>query len=166
MNVVTDSVAGKATDSGRDLYELLDSSIDSYGYELVHLELMGREKSRVLRLYIDAPGGVTLDDCVFVSQQVSRLLDVEDPIEGGYSLEVSSPGIERPLAKREHFEQVIGKRIEVATFVKCDGRRKIQGRLLDVGDHSLKVEVDGTPLLIEMHRIRRARLKPNIDEII
>ena len=156
----------EAGDFRNKLYELLEESIDSYGYELVHLELMGREKSRVLRLYIDAPGGVTLDDCVFISQQVSSLLDVEDPIEGNYSLEVSSPGIERPLAKKEHFEQVIGERIEVATLVKCDGRRKIIGQLLTVVDHSLEVDVEGATIRIDMNNIRRARLKPNLDEVI
>ena len=148
------------------LHGLLENSIDSYGYELVHLELMGREKSRVLRLYIDAPGGVNLDDCVFVSQQVGRLLDVEDPIEGTYSLEVSSPGIERPLAKREHFEDAIGERIEVATMMKCDGRKRILGQLLDVVNHSVIVESDGVKFTIEMNNIRRARLKPDLDKVL
>lgn len=156
----------KVNDYQRQLYEMLEQSIDDYGYELVHLELMGREKSRVLRLYIDAPGGVTLDDCVFVSQQVSRLLDVEDPIEGNYSLEVSSPGIERPLAKREHFEQVIGERIEIATLVKCDGRKKILGQLRAVDGHTLVVEVEDSSITVEMNNVRRARLKPNLDEVI
>ncbi len=156
----------KTNDFRHQLYEMLELSIDDYGYELVHLELMGREKSRVLRLYIDAPGGVSLEDCVFVSQQVSRLLDVEDPIEGNYSLEVSSPGIERPLAKREHFEQVIGERIEVSTLVKCEGRKKIMGHLRKVADHTLVVEVEGAPIVIEMNNVRRARLKPNLDEVI
>lgn len=156
----------EASDFRHKLYELLDESIDSYGYELVHLELMGREKSRVLRLYIDAPGGVTLDDCVFISRQVSSLLDVEDPIEGNYSLEVSSPGIERPLAKKEHFEQAVGERIEVTTLAKCDGRRKILGQLLTVADHALEVDVEGATIKIDMNNIRRARLKPNLDEMI
>lgn len=145
---------------------LLEDSIDSYGYELVHLELMGREKSRVLRLYIDAPGGVNLDDCVFVSQQVSRLLDIEDPIEGTYSLEVSSPGIERPLAKREHFEEAIGERIEVTTMVKCDGRKRILGELQDVAGHSIIVDSGGVRFAIEMNNIRRARLKPDLDKVL
>ena len=87
----------EAATTTESLYGLLDASIDSYGYELVHLELVGREKSRVLRLYIDAPGGVTLDDCAFVSGQVSRLLDVEDPLPGKYTLEVSSPELKDRL---------------------------------------------------------------------
>jgi len=145
---------------------MLDQSIDSFGYELVHLELSGREKSRVLRLFIDAPGGVTLDDCAFVSQQVSRLPDVEDPIAGNYSLEVSSPGMERPLAKRSHFEAVIGERIEVSTLVKCEGRKKIMGQLLDVREQTLIIEVEGFKFSVDVNNIRRARLKPNLDEVI
>ena len=164
MNQVLDTTLAKSVRHRLD--EILEDSIDSYGYELVHLELVGREKSRVLRLYIDAPGGVTLDDCVFVSQQVSRLLDVEDPIEGNYSLEVSSPGIERPLAKREHFEQVIGERIEVSTLVKSNGRKKFLGQLLEVAGHSLIVEVEDGAVTIDMSNIRRARLKPNLDKVI
>ncbi len=153
-------------ESRHRLYDLLETSIDNFGYELVHLELTGRDKSRVLRLYIDAPGGIALDDCVFVSQQVSRLLDVEDPIDGNYSLEVSSPGIERPLAKREHFEQVIGERIEVAMLMKCAGRKRILGQLRDVLDRSVMVEVDGAVIAIEMNNIRRARLKPDLEKVI
>ncbi len=163
---MTEGNVNNTVDFRHRLCELLEDSIDSYGYELVHLELMGREKSRVLRLYIDAPGGVTLDDCVFVSQQVGRLLDVEDPIEGNYSLEVSSPGIERPLAKREHFEQAVGQRIEVSTLVKTNGRKKILGQLLEVADHTLVVDEGGAAIAIEMNNIRRARLKPNLDEVI
>ena len=164
MNQVLDATLAKTVRHRLD--EILEDSIDSYGYELVHLELVGREKSRVLRLYIDAPGGVTLDDCVFVSQQVSRLLDVEDPIEGNYSLEVSSPGIERPLAKREHFEQVIGERIEVSTLVKSNGRKKFLGQLLEVAGPNLIVEVEDGAVTIDMTNIRRARLKPNLDKVI
>ncbi len=163
---MTETPAEKVTDFRHRLYALLEDSIDSYGYELVHLELVGRDKSRILRLYIDAPGGVTLDDCASVSQQVSRLLDVEDPIDGGYSLEVSSPGIERPLAKRQHFRQVIGERIEVSTYVKCEGRKKIMGQLLAVTDQALKVKTEGTTIIIAMNNIRRARLKPNLSEMI
>ncbi len=151
--------------SNGGLYELLDVNIDSYGYELVHLELTGREKSRVLRLYIDAPGGITLDDCVFVSQQISRLLDVEDPIQGRYSLEVSSPGIERPLAKREHFEKVIGEKVEVVTMIKCDGRKNFLGRLSNVEEQFIVVEVDGKHYRIDFGNVRKARLKPSLDKL-
>ena len=149
----------------QDLQSLLDEAIDEYGYELVHLELVGREKNRTLRLYIDAPGGVTLDDCVFISQQVSRLLDVEDPIQGQYNLEVSSPGVERPLAKREHFENALGERIEVATMIKNDGRRNFLGQLLKVERNNIVIDVDNQSYVISLNNIRRARLKPGLDKL-
>ena len=155
----------EAATTTESLYGLLDASIDSYGYELVHLELVGREKSRVLRLYIDAPGGVTLDDCAFVSGQVSRLLDVEDPLPGKYTLEVSSPGIERPLAKREHFENAVGERVDVSTMIQCDGRRNFLGKLMKVEGNSIVLDVDGMSFAIELNNVRRARLKPNLNEL-
>ena len=148
-----------------NLHGLLEDAIDSYGYELVHLELTGRDKNRVLRLYIDAPGGVNLDDCTFVSQQVSRLLDVEDPIQGQYTLEVSSPGIDRPLAKREHFENVVGQRIDVSTMIKCNGRKNFLGLLQAVENNTIVMDVDDQSYTIEMNNIRRANLRTGSDKL-
>ena len=150
--------------ANQDLQSLLEESIDSYGYELILMELVGRKKNLVLRLYIDAPGGITLDDCAFVSRQISRLLDVEDPIQGQYTLEVSSPGVERPLAKREHFNNAVGQNVEVETMIKCDGRRNFMGQLLKVENSGIVVNVSGHPYAIEMENIRRARLKPSSHE--
>ena len=144
---------------------MLDEAVEGYGYELVHIELVGRGKSRVLRLYIDAPGGVDLQDCVFVSKQVSRLLDVEDPFVGSYKLEVSSPGIERPLAKREHFVQAVGQWIDVSTWVQCDGRKNFLGQLLEVENNFIVVDADGENYRIDINGIRRARLKPDMSEL-
>lgn len=141
---------------------MLDEAVDGYGYELVHSELVGRGKSRVLRLYIDAPGGVDLNDCVFISRQVSRLLDAEDPLTGSYTLEVSSPGIERPLAKLVHFEQAVGQWIEVSTWIHCDGRKNFLGILLEVEDNLIVMDVDGINYTIDISGIRRARLKPDL----
>lgn len=141
---------------------MLDEAVEGYGYELVHIELIGRGRSRVLRLYIDAPGGVDLDDCAFVSRQVGRLLDVEDPITGPYNLEVSSPGIERPLAKREHFVQAVGQWIDVSTWVQCKGRKNFLGQLLEVRDNDIVVLADGDNYSIDITGIRRARLKPDM----
>ena len=145
------------------LFDLLSDSIDVYGYELIHLELVGRESSRVLRLFIDAPGGITLDDCAFVSQQVGRLLDVEDPIPSRYTLEVSSLGIERPLARREHYENVIGERIQLSTMIKCGGRKNFLGQLVKVVDDSIVMEADGTSYTIDLTNVRQARLKPVLE---
>ena len=149
----------------QNLQQMLDEAVDGYGYELVHSELVGRGKSRVLRLYIDAPGGVDLDDCVFVSRQVSRLLDVEDPLQGSYTLEVSSPGIERPLAKREHFEESVGQWVDVSTWVQCNGRKNFLGELRSVENDCIVVDADGDSHTIEISGIRRARLKPDMNEL-
>ena len=145
------------------LFDLLSDSIDDYGYELIHLELVGRESSRVLRLFIDAPGGITLDDCAFISQQVGRLLDVEDPIQGRYTLEVSSPGIERPLVRREHYENVVGERIQLSTLIKCGGRKNFLGQLVKIVDDSIVLEADGTSYTIDLTNVRQARLKPVLE---
>ena len=149
-------------ESTQNLQGMLDEAVDGYGYELVHSELVGRGKSRVLRLYIDAPGGVDLDDCVFVSKQVSRLLDVEDPLTGSYTLEVSSPGIERPLAKHEHFEQAVGQWVDVSTWIQCDGRKNFLGKLLKVEDNFIVMDIEGVSYKIDIGGIRRARLKPDL----
>ena len=79
--------------------KLLEPTVEDLGYELIHIELAGQGRDTVLRLYIDAPGGIQIDDCESVSRQVSALLDVEDPMNTGYLLEVSSPGLDRPLVK-------------------------------------------------------------------
>ncbi len=144
-----------------NLRDLLDESLDGYGYELVHLEMHGREDSKVLRLYIDAPGGVTLDDCSFVSSQIGRLLDVKDPISGKYTLEVSSPGIERPLSKLDHFKRALGERIEVLTHRKCQDRRRFKGNLLRVNESQIELEINSAIYVIDYANIRKANLKPD-----
>ncbi len=146
------------------LFDLLSGNIEKYGYELIHLELIGRETSRVLRLYIDAPGGITLDDCSFVSQQVGRLLDVEDPFPDRYTLEVSSPGIERPLARREHFEQFVGERIQLSTLIKCKGRKNFLGNLIKVVGNFIELDVDGKTYTIDLKKVKQARLKPLLEQ--
>jgi len=148
--------------SSAQLHEMLEDSIYQYGYELVHLELTGRDNAKILRLYIDAPGGVTLDDCAFVSGQVSALLDVEDPFTGRYTLEVSSPGVERPLVKKEHFEKVLEENVSISTYVKCDGRKNFFGRLVAVSGDSVLVAVDGNEVRIEFANMRKAHLKPEL----
>ena len=90
------------------LQDLLESVVSGMGYEFVGYELHGRGSGKVLRVYIDKKGGVMLDDCSRVSYQISAILDVEDPIQGHYSLEVSSPGLNRPLFTLEHYQQQIG----------------------------------------------------------
>jgi len=148
-----------------DLRGLLEPSIESLGYELLLLEQTHNEKDAVLRVYIDAPGGILLEDCEQVSRQISLILDLEDPIRGTYALEVSSPGgADRPLVKAEHFKRVIGEEVRILARDYILGRRRFKGRLVSVDDEQLLVEVDGEDYDIPLSGIETARLVPNFDD--
>ena len=109
--------------------------VESMGYELVGVEYLGRGGDRaILRVYIDQEAGITLEDCAEVSHQLSGVLDVEDPIPGRYSLEVSSPGLNRPLVYPEHFERFRGHRVKLRLAEKVEGRRNLEGSLLGLAD--------------------------------
>jgi ribosome maturation factor RimP len=107
-------------------------------------------------------GGVHVDDCEKVSRRVSDVLDVADPIKGGFTLEVSSPGFDRPLRKRAHWERFVGHRVKVETSVPRDGRRRWTGQIVRVTDTgSVELEVDGAPVELALDEIRHARLVPD-----
>ena len=141
---------------------LLEPVVERLGYELVHVTI-GSSKTRALRMYIDAPGGITVDDCERVSRQVSDVLDVEDMVEGEYTLEVSSPGLDRPLVKQEHFEQARGKDVSIRMQALHLGRRKFRGLLLEVRRDAVSVEVDGEPYQLLYSEMQRANLVSEID---
>ncbi|MEE9448237.1 MAG: ribosome maturation factor RimP [Arenicellales bacterium] len=142
---------------------LLEGSIEAMGYELLLIEQTHNQRDPVLRLYIDAPGGILVDDCVKVSRQASLILDLEDPIQGTYALEVTSPGTDRPLVKQAHFERDKGEVIRVVTHDYILGRRRFKGRLLEVSEGGIVIEVDGEEYDIPMDSIDTARLVPNFD---
>lgn len=133
------------------------------GMELVHLEMRRESGGTVVRLFIDKEGGVTLDDCAHVSRQLSARLDAEDPIEGRYTLEVSSPGLDRPLSRDRDFERFAGQRVKVTTESPIDGQRNFIGRLegLMAGAVHLVLE-DGREVRIPRNRISRACLQEEI----
>lgn len=145
-----------------ELRALLEAGVSALGFELVALELKGRGHHAMLRVYIDSPNGVTVDDCADVSHQLSAILDVEDPIVGSYTLEVSSPGLDRPLEKREHFERVIGQQVKLTLYRPQDGRRNYQGRLCALAGEHILVEVDGAQFELPLNEIEKARLVPKI----
>jgi ribosome maturation factor RimP len=147
-----------------DLRGLLEPSVESLGYELLLLEQTHNEQQAVLRVYIDAPGGILLEDCEQVSRQISLILDLEDPIRGAYALEVSSPGADRPLVKPEHFKAVLNQDVRVVTQDYILGRRRFKGRLLEVDGEQVVVEVDGEEYEIPLAGIDSARLVPNFDD--
>lgn len=142
------------------LTELLEPVVESLGYELLLVEYVPQGKRALLRLYIDLPGGITVDDCALVSREVSAILDVEDPVPGEYMLEVSSPGLDRPLTKPEHFMAVKGEKVRLRTNEPVLGRQKFTGVLLDADERHLAVEVDNEVYDLAMSQIEKANLVP------
>jgi len=130
------------------------------GCELVDVELTGNGPRMTLRVYIDKPGGVTVDDCADVSRQLSAILDVEDPLPGSYMLEVSSPGLDRPLVTADDFRRFIGETVKVQMHQPIAGRKRFKGRLLAASEERLTVEVDGEEFDLVLADVERARLVP------
>ncbi len=151
--------------AARDRLEmLLAPLVDDLGYEYVGIEYSSNPKNRVLRLYIDRSGdGVNLEDCETVSREVSALLDVEEPIPGQYTLEVSSPGVERPLFTAEHFRAHVGEQARVQMLVPVDGRRKFKGTIVSVDDGMVCLEVDDRQWMLPLAEVGKARLAPDLD---
>ena len=148
-----------------DWRRLLEPGVNALGFELVDVEVSGSGHHALLRVYIDSPEGVDVDDCARVSRQLSALLDVEDPLPGEYTLEVSSPGLDRPLVTLEHFRRFAGETIKVKLARPLGGRRKITGRLLEVADDHVVVEAEGAGgaperFTLAYAEIERARLVP------
>lgn len=147
-----------------DLNKIIAPAVAAVGYELLGTEFVsGEGRGGTLRIYIDSPNGITVDDCGVVSKQVSAILDVEDPIGGKYTLEVSSPGLFRPLFTAEQAEQFIGERIKVK-LVHADGagRRNYAGMLTDVLDDTLHLEVDGEVVELSWCDVEKASLNPEL----
>ncbi len=137
------------------LIELLEPELETLGYELVELEAKTGGAGMV-RVFIDQPSGVTLDDCVRASKRIGALLDVEDPLPGRYELEVSSPGLNRPLRKPGHYRDSVGGRVKLQLRRALEGRRRFKGVLDAVEGDALKVEVDGTVHSIPMDLVEKA----------
>jgi ribosome maturation factor RimP len=129
------------------------------GLEVVHLELNHHPGGMVLRVYIDKEGGVTVDDCARISHQISAELDVDDPIPGAYTLEVSSPGLDRPLISDADFERFAGRRVRLSTYAPIDGRRNFQGQLIGLQAGVVRMTQDGKEVAIPRAQVARARLE-------
>lgn len=151
-----------AWQSSEQLMQLLRPAVEMLGYELVGIEYFPAGNRHTLRIYIDKEGGITVDDCECVSRQVSSVLDVEDPIKGQYTLEVSSPGLDRPLFTAAHFARFSGSRVKLRTFAPLNGRRNFQGVLHGIQDGRVNLEVDGEQVLLPLEDIEKARIVPGI----
>jgi ribosome maturation factor RimP len=149
--------------TGDELAKLLEPSIERLGYELADLEVRLGGKGGLVRVFIDKPEGIDLDDCEKVSLAVSALLDVEDPVPGNYNLEVSSPGLDRKLTKVEHFQRFEGETVKVKMRFPIEGRRRFRGTLVSSDDENIVVDVDGESHSLPLKTIDTARLVPAVE---
>lgn len=145
------------------LQAMLAPSVIALGYELWGLEFVRHGRRSVLRLFIDSPEGITVDDCAVVSRQVSAVLDVEDPIAEEYTLEVSSPGMDRPLFTLAQCARYQGEDVSVRLRAPQGGRRNFRGELAAVTETGVVVKVDGVEYPLSMDAIDKMRLLPRFD---
>jgi ribosome maturation factor RimP len=140
--------------------KLIEQVIESQGYELVEAELKGAGNNSILRLYIDKPAGITHGDCELVSEQVGTVLDVEDLIPSSYTLEVSSPGLERKLVKESDYTRFDGKLARIQTRIPLNQQKVFRGRLQGLQNGKVRLELpNGDVLEIPLDVIREARLE-------
>jgi ribosome maturation factor RimP len=142
------------------LLDLFEPEVAAIGYELLGIELNQNGHGSILRVYIDKDNGITVDDCVLVSQQLAGLLDVEDPISGNYNLEVSSPGLDRPLFTIEQFKMFLGETVKLKLYEKHNGRKRFVGILKSVDIENVVIDCDGEEYNVPFRSIERARLVP------
>ncbi|MCW8444988.1 ribosome maturation factor RimP [Fluoribacter gormanii] len=141
-----------------ELEHLLAPTINDMGYELWGCEYLSQGKHSLLRIYIDKADGIGIEDCEAVSHQVSALLDVEDPISGNYSLEVSSPGIPRPLFKKWQYQRYIGHDVQIKTFKPIEGKRKLLGTIVSASDDALVLKINNEDKELLFSNIVKASL--------
>jgi ribosome maturation factor RimP len=145
------------------LTALLQPVVAGLGYDLWELEFLPGRGTALLRIYLDteAHEGITVEDCERASRAVSEVLDATDPIPGNYTLEVSSPGMERPLRQARHFGPFVGQEVFVEMVHPCEERRRFKGRLVAAGDDTIEVAVDGRTFRLPIAGIRKAHLAPD-----
>ncbi len=141
-----------------DIEQIIEPAVTALGFELLGIDFVSQGRHSLIRLYIDSENGVDVENCADVSRQVSAVLDVEDPIKGEYTLEVSSPGIERPLFKPEHFSLVVDQTIAVRLSIPLNGRRKFKGELTEVHEDGITIVFDDSEIRIGFNEIDKANL--------
>ena len=144
------------------LHRPIEAAVQGLGYELVGIEYHPQGRRSLLRVYIDTPAGVNVDDCERASRQISSALDVDDPIPGQYMLEVSSPGLDRPLFTAEHFQRFSGNRVKLRVSPPLDGRRNFSGVLVGMRDDAVVVVQDDEEVEVPLQHIEQARLVPGL----
>lgn len=146
----------------RQMEEMLGPTVEAMGFGLWGIEYLSQGRHSVLRLYIDRDSGITADDCAAVSTQVSAILDVEDPITGEYTLEVSSPGMDRRLFRLEQYSAYVGEVVDLQLRSPFDGRRKFKGVLKGIEGEDIVVQIDDHEFLLPHDAIDKARVEPRV----
>jgi ribosome maturation factor RimP len=144
----------------QQIVDLLETTVGALGFDLWGVEYVSQGRHSVVRIYIDSPKGITVDDCAAVSRQVGSILDVEDPITGEYTLEVSSPGMDRLLFKLEHYSSYVGEVLDLRLRSAFEGRRKYKGILKGIEGEDVVVQVDNHEYLLPYGAIEKARVHP------
>lgn len=142
----------------KQVMELLEPILDERGYELVDVEYLSKHGKWILRIYIDKNGGITIDDCAQVSGELGDSLDIKEVIRHEYVLEVSSPGVNRPLKKEKDFARAIGQKIKVTMSAPINGRRNFKGYLRAFQDQTLDLEIEGKRTSLPWQEIEKANL--------
>ena len=146
----------------QQITDLLGATVDALGFELWGVEYLSQGRHSILRVYIDAENGITVEDCARVSEQVGSVLDVEDPITGEYTLEVSSPGMDRLLFRLDQYPAYVGEAVELRLRVPFEGRRKFKGVLTGVEGEDIVIRVDDHEYLLPHSAIDKARIQPRV----
>lgn len=147
------------------LNNLLQPLVEDLGYEFVGLDYQPSPKNAVLVIYIDQEEGIAVEDCERVSREVAAMLDVEDPISGHYNLEVSSPGLDRPMFTMEQYQRFAGQAVRVTCFAPVEGRRKFKGVILGVTEDAIRIDQDGEEVELALANIAKGRLVPDYQDI-
>lgn len=155
---------------------LAGPAIEAGGFELVEVQYRREQRGWVLRLFVDRPpepeqpagirplgSGVTLDDCVAISREIGHLLEVNEVIQGSYNLEISSPGLDRPLKKPEDYIRFAGRLIRIKVKSAVDGRKKFKGRLLGLKDGLIRLKADEQTIEIRLDEAERVALEPEVN---
>ena len=142
----------------KEIEQLIEPVLEEMGIQLVDVEFCSEQSRRILRIYADRPTGINLDDCAMVSREIGNLLDVKDLLQNRYVLEVSSPGLNRPLKKEKDFLRAVGQKIKVKTAVPLKGGRNFTGVLQSFESGTLQLKLDDTVVLIPEEDVKKANL--------
>ena len=146
----------------QQITDMLRTTVEALGYDLWGIEYLSQGRHSVLRVYIEAENGIAVEDCARVSEQVGSVLDVEDPIAGEYTLEVSSPGMDRLLFRLDQYPAYVGEVLELRLRVPFEGRRKFKGVLTGIEGEDVVIQVDDHEYLLPHSAVDKARIEPRV----